>query len=152
MIVISILALLILKGTALTRSWIDRSQVTSTLSSLKETIDQAKVHALRNTANQPMTQAAIYMCFDQAAHRLSVIQPQLNSTAPACSTTHPDHTLLSQVVLAKDIQLERNQLPFQCLAFHPSGLVMTTDTTCAGSATLQFKVTKHDETADITLM
>jgi type IV pilus assembly protein PilA len=152
MIVITILSILLMMGTALTRSWIDRSQVNNAVANFKIAVNQAKVAALRNTYNQNLDAAAVHLCLDTEKQKLNIIRPS-TSTTQTCNLNISSNHLLQSIDLAKGIYIHQANQSFQCLSFNAAGLVISDSAHhCADQDELTFKVGKNDETADLTLM
>lgn len=151
MIVITVLAILLFMGTSLTRSWIDRSQVNSTLNILKNNVQQAKVMALRNPENQALNQAAIHLCLDETHNSLHIVRPKADTTNE-CDLSSSNNVVLQSTSLATDVFIQHAGSPLECLAFNAAGVLVSTGGHCASQSQLRFKVGKNNESADITLM
>ena len=151
MIVITILSILLFIGTSLTRAWIDRSQVTNTLNIISNSVQQAKVMALRNPENQPLSQTAVHLCLESSTNTLHIVRPKI-STSSACDLSSSDNVVLQSTALASGISIQQSGNAFNCLAFNAAGVVVSSGDPCASQRQLRFTVSKHNETADITLM
>ncbi|WP_159516611.1 prepilin-type N-terminal cleavage/methylation domain-containing protein [Acinetobacter sp. 18QD2AZ41W] len=151
MITITVLSILLLIGSALTRSWVDRSQINSGISTLKNTVAQAKTAALRNTNNQPLNHPAVSVCWNALSHTLSVLRLAQNSS-DLCNVASADHTVLFNSSLAQGIVIRQDQTAFQCLAFNAAGvLIAPAGSSCVNSSSLSLKVEKNNENAEFTL-
>lgn len=156
-ITIAVLSILLMAGTALTRSWVDRSQVNSALATFKTAVYQAKASALRNTNNQPLNNSAVTVCFDSTNSTLNIIRTAVNSndvcTVPAGSPPSSDNILLRTMPLSKDVFIQQGSTSFECLSFNSAGiLVKATGTSCINDVTAAFKVGKNDETAEFKIL
>ena len=151
MIVITVLTILMFMGTSLTRSWIDRSQVNNTINILRNSVQQAKVMALRNPENQALNQAAIHLCLDETNNSLHIVRPKAD-TSNECSLSSSNNIVLQSTDLASNVFIQHNNSQFKCLAFNAAGVVVSTGGQCATQNQLRFKVGKNNESADITLM
>ena len=103
MITITILAILLVMGSSLTQTWIDRSQVNNTITIVKNTMLQAKVAALRNPYNSLSNTPSVSVCLD-SSNILHIIRANIASTEP-CSTTSANNSLLQSTPLASDDSL-----------------------------------------------
>ena len=80
MITIALFSILLMLGSSLTRTWVDRSQVNSALTTFKTAVTQAKASALRNTNNQLISNSSVSVCLDSTTNTLNIIRTALNST------------------------------------------------------------------------
>lgn len=150
MITITILTLLLFMGSTLTRSWIDRSQVTSALSTLKNSITKAKVAALRNSDNQPLSNPAATVCVDNTTHQINVVRALIHSTN-SCDISSANNKLLHSLPIAEGILIKQGSTQVDCLSFNSAGILLTT-ASCSANTNLTFTVEKNDETADINII
>lgn len=151
MISITILAILLVMGASLTQQWVDRSQVNSTMTILKNTMLQAKVAALRNPVNSLSNRPSVSVCLDNN-NALNIIRANALSDTP-CDLSSADNTLLQSTPLANGISIKHGTLLFACLSFNSRGMVTTnTDPNCSTLTHLDFEVKKNHERADIKIL
>lgn len=157
MITIAMLAVLIMMGTALTRSWVDRSQVNSALATFKTAVYQAKASALRNTNNQPLSNSSVSVCFNSTNNTINIIRTAFNSndvcTVPTGTPPSNANALIRTMPLSKDIFIQQGTTTFECLSFNSAGvLVKAAGSSCINNVTAAFKVGKNDETAEFNIL
>jgi type IV pilus assembly protein PilA len=156
MITIAVFMILIFVGTSLTRTWVDRSQVNSALSTLKTAIHQAKASALRNTNNQPLSNSAVSICLDSSTNTLNIIRTAVlasNVCDISSGTSASDNVLLRSMPLSSGIFINQGNTTFECLSYNAAGvLIKMTGTSCTSNSTEAFKVGKNDETAEIKIL
>ena len=151
MITITILAILLVMGSSLTQTWIDRSQVNNTITIVKNTMLQAKVAALRNPYNSLSNTPSVSVCLD-SSNILHIIRANIASTEP-CSTTSANNSLLQSTPLASGISIKHGTVLFACLSFNSRGMITpNTDPNCSTLTHLDFEVKKNHESADIKIL
>lgn len=156
MVTLTIFAVLIMMGSSLTRTWVDRSQVNSAISTLKTAVFQAKASALRNTNNQPLNNSSVSVCLDSTSNTINIIRTALNSnnvceTPDSASST--GNVLLRTLPISNDIYIKQGSAFFNCLSFNSAGVVIqASGTSCSSDTSAAFKVGKNDESADISIL
>lgn len=151
MISITILAILLVMGSSLTQTWLDRSQVNSAITVLKNSMAQAKAAALRNPNNALLNTPSVSVCLD-SSNTLHIIRANIASTAP-CSPTSANNSLLQSTPLANGISIKHGTALFACLSFNSRGMITAnTDPNCSNLTHLDFEVKKNHESAYIKIL
>lgn len=152
MITLTILAILLFMGQALTRAWIDRAHVNETMNVLQTALSMTKSSALRNSYNQPQQYPAASLCYDPATSVLSVVRAKANTTQ-ACQNTQQTE-ILRQFKISKGVTVQVNQNHFDCVAFNSSGLFVHAVGqfgNCHHATPLNILIEKHNERVELTL-
>ena len=156
MITIALFSILLMLGSSLTRTWVDRSQVNSALTTFKTAVTQAKASALRNTNNQLISNSSVSVCLDSTTNTLNIIRTALSSTNVCELPSSPSagsNTLLRTFPLSQDIFIKQGTYSFQCISFNSAGvLVLVSGSGCSSDLATAFKVGKNNETADIYIL
>ena len=157
MITLVVLAILLLLGTNLTRSWIDRSQVDGGMASVKNAVSQAKSAALRNTNNQPTSYAAASVCFDSNNNTLNVVRAasQANNACLITTEDAPEQNyILNRFALAKGVTLKVGNADFECLSFNSAGVLVDavgSNASCSNQLSLKIDIEKNDEKVQVSI-
>lgn len=155
MIVLLILTILMLIGTALSRTWVDRSQVNGAVSSLNSAISQAKSAALRNTNNQLSSYAAASICYDQTSETLNVVRAAQYATNVCLVTENnaPEQNyILKTIQLPPKVTLRVDKQDFECLGFNALGVVVAatgTSGACLDKTNVEIVVKKNEESVSV---
>lgn len=151
MISITILAILLVMGSSLTQTWIDRSQVNNTMTIVKNTMSQAKVAALRNPNNSLSSTPSVSVCLD-SSNTLHIVRANVANSTP-CSLSSANNTLLQSTALANGINIKHGTALFACLSFNSRGMITgNTDPNCSTLTHLDFEVKKNNEIANIKVL
>jgi type IV pilus assembly protein PilA len=151
MITITLLTIILMMGSSLSRSWIDRSQVTNAMTVFKSSVAQAQAIALRNTNNHPITQASVSVCWDETNHIMRIIR--VDTASNNVCQTNAQNTVLQSFSLPKGLAIKQGTTAFQCISFNSAGVVtVATSSGCISDTKTAFKVGKNNETADISLI
>jgi type IV pilus assembly protein PilA len=127
MITLTILTILLLIGSSLSRDWIDRSQVDGVAVSLNTIVSQTKSAALRNTNNQPSEYAAASICYNKNNHTLNVVRTAAYTTNVCLvqeSNSPEQNYILKTIQLPSELMLTVDQQDFECVAFNALGIVV----------------------------
>lgn len=151
MITIAVLSIILMMGTALTRSWIDRSQVTHAMSAFKSAVNQAQAAALRNTNNQPTNSASVSVCWNANNSTMRIVRVAKGSQQ-VCQDV-AENTVLQTISLPKGLAIQQGNIAFQCISFNSAGVVIVAaSSNCISDTKSTFKVGKNNETADLSLI
>lgn len=151
MITITVLSILLLMGSNLTRAWIDRSQVNNTITIVKNTMSQAKTAALRNPQNSLSNAPSVSVCLD-SSNTLHIVRANVANTTP-CNLSSTSNSLLQSVALADGVSIKHGAVLFACLSFNSRGMITAnTDPNCSTLTHLDFEVKKNNEIANIKVL
>ncbi len=147
MMVVAIIALLAMTGTALTGTWVQDANLVQVEGDLTQAIGRAKSSALRNEMTALGDAPVTAICISQS-NFLTILEGS-NGTSPSCSPASGSEIWHTQ--LDSDVTVKVGGTAISCMCFNNQGLL--TDNACAGCSTsseLQLLTgNNHSETAYI---
>jgi prepilin-type N-terminal cleavage/methylation domain-containing protein len=111
MVVVAILGILAVAGTALTVNWVKQAEITKTVASLANAISLAKSISIRNERGFTDNSAASQICLN-SNNILSVYKPTSTASASCTSTSIYSYQIPANVQI-KDV----SSTPLNCIAF-----------------------------------
>lgn len=120
MITITILAILVVSGTALTGQWSRQTELDKASMALNSAMGLAKATAIRNEFAQTADASASQICFDANTKVLEVRKASATQAA-SCSNTIVFSYPLSQSIEIKNV----DTTSFKCFSFNHFGQVAT---------------------------
>ncbi len=135
MITISLLAILVVTGTAFTTLWSKQVELDKAIMSFQSAISLAKSTALRNEFATNSELPSSLLCFDLSTSELTVRKASSNSSA-SCKST-----IVFSAFLKNSIVIKRNSdtALFECFAVNSYGQVIT-----EGSCKTDLSITIHN--------
>lgn len=120
MITISLLAILVVTGTAFTTLWSKQTQLDNAVMSFQSAIGLAKSTALRNEFAINSDLPSSRLCFDSSTAELTVRKASLNSPA-SCESTIVFSALLKNSI---EIKSGSDTALFECFALNSYGQII----------------------------
>ncbi|WP_436913946.1 pilus assembly FimT family protein [Acinetobacter schindleri] len=140
MITITVLAIILMIGSSLTRSWIDQSQVNNAVSALQEAVTQTKAIAIRNTHNTTLQEASASLCIYGSTIQI------IHGSCPSIES----NTALQTFSLSEGVSIKENANELRCMDFNYIGVIVP-GSTCLTTAPPTLIVGKNNESAEITI-
>lgn len=140
MITITLLGVILMMGTSLTRAWIHQSQVNSALKTVQEATTQTKAFALRNTHNTGINEPSASLCLYNSTIKIIY---------GICPTIEPSD-VIQTFELSKGISIKEGTDTFICMEFNYVGVVLPSST-CTHSTNPTLTIGKNNENAEIVI-
>ncbi|WP_151981876.1 pilus assembly FimT family protein [Acinetobacter guerrae] len=137
MITITLLAILVVTGTAFTAQWAKQAELDKAVMSLRSAMSLAKSIALRNEFATTVSLPASQLCFDSLTKELTVRKASLDTSASCTSS------IVSSVFLSNSIEINQSSdnTSFKCFALNNYGQIITEIT---GNCKANLNITVHN--------
>lgn len=138
MITITLLAILVVTGTAFTAQWAKQAELDKAVMSLRSAMSLAKSIALRNEFATTVSLPASQLCFDSLTKELTVRKAASLDTSASCTSS-----IVSSVFLSNSIEINQSSdnTLFKCFALNNYGQIITEIT---GNCKANLNITVHN--------